>query len=1488
MAPASLPPVDPHAQAAAAASAQTADMQFLSVSAPAPETLPAPVLPPSPIVQPAPGNTTYVTQPVIERVVQQSVAGGVSEQTLVGRLASLKDDLLLRIAAVASAPIAFSGPAPSTPLSTASFAPSQRIDSLTNTAINTPTITGGSISGATVSGTFSGAVSSLAMSSIPWGLIATDGSGNFLATSTPTVASIVATSTTATSTFAGGLTAANSSFNILQNGNVGIGDTTPSYSLDVNGFINTDGTTGGYKQAGNTVLYASTTNSSLAVGASSAAGWMSATSTAALQSIAIGSGALATTPTSGAAIRNIAIGINALQANTTGATNNAIGYLALTANTTGISNNAVGSNVLSANGTGGSNSAFGASALNANLTGSENVGVGLSASQFNQSATNTVAIGSRASRGTANYSNQGGTIVGYSAGANFTTGSDYNTLLGYQSGNGITTGARNVLLGHSTIAASYNQVTTGSNNISIGNNIAVPSATASNQLVIGNLIYGTGLSGTGATVSTGNIGIGTTSPGSLLSLANIANFTTATSSLYGTGGMNLAAGCFAIAGNCLTHANLSGIVAISNGGTGTTTATGITNSILFLQGGTGATTRSVQDKLIETISVKDFGAKGDGVTDDTAAFQAAFDSMPAGGVVFVPRSTGNYKVGALTLATKTGWTTLKLQGNLTLTSPLILPNDYAVIGEAGSDGTQFSTAPSALINASGLGTSAVIQIIGRMHVLIENVTIGHYLITGNIGILVQGSNDVRLNNVNIVFGEGATSGSGIVIRDSWGVFIHGGHINAASTNADPAIVVTGTGTSTNTNYTSYGIYIREMTLAGRGIRFRRDAGASSAGPWMQPIVIEDLLYESGNESPITFDTSSGAGIVGVTLNRIWPADSVAVFPLITVIGNAVYEVEVNQPIQATGTIVGGGTIRGLYIRSATPLVYASVGQSGEFQIDAGGSTGIATTTPWAKLSIAGTPGGTVPLFAISTSTAGFATSTAFLVNQNGMIGIGTTSPAAAFSLSGDGYLTGGLGVGVLNTAAGTIKSAGNIIGAGTLALTGTTGTTTIAAGQGFTIGSSQFVLQQGSGNVGIGTTTPGSALQVQTALPGIQIGNGNSNSGAYLYLLGASTAKNWSIANRWNVADGLEFTPSTANAGSTFTTPAVVFKDSGNVGIGTTTPSHTLTLSKSSAPQLALTDASATSNEWTFRNAGGILYIATSTYSATSSVSAFTLDANGNLTIVGSATTCTIGNGTSATNCSSSDQRLKDDVASLATTSGLAAINALNPVSFHWNPWMQSMGNSTSTQMGLIAQEVQNVFPNLVEEDKNTHYYKLDYQGLIAPIILAIQELSQKLGDMTERFTTKELVAMNADFDTTTTRKLCVGLTCITEEQFKAMVAAAGQTTAGSINSSEASAGGSGAMGTIAPSTNTPPIIEINGANPAVIHIGDTYADLGATITGPTDSLNLGINTYLNGALTDAFTFYLDTATTSTSTIDYVVTDTFGQTATATRTVVVE
>ena len=50
------------------------------------------------------------------------------------------------------------------------------------------------------------------------------------------------------------------------------------------------------------------------------------------------------------------------------------------------------------------------------------------------------------------------------------------------------------------------------------------------------------------------------------------------------------------------------------------------SKLAFLPAGTGAVATTVQTKLRESVSVKDFGAVGDGVTEDRTAIQAAFNS----------------------------------------------------------------------------------------------------------------------------------------------------------------------------------------------------------------------------------------------------------------------------------------------------------------------------------------------------------------------------------------------------------------------------------------------------------------------------------------------------------------------------------------------------------------------------------------------------------------------------------------------------------------------------------------------------------------------------------------------------------------------------------------------------------------------------------------------------------------------------------------------
>jgi hypothetical protein len=74
------------------------------------------------------------------------------------------------------------------------------------------------------------------------------------------------------------------------------------------------------------------------------------------------------------------------------------------------------------------------------------------------------------------------------------------------------------------------------------------------------------------------------------------------------------------------------------------TPVGDASLVSYLPAGTGAVATTVQTKLRESVSVKDFGAVGDGTTNDTAAIQAAINYVASlrGGVVLFP--SGTYRI----------------------------------------------------------------------------------------------------------------------------------------------------------------------------------------------------------------------------------------------------------------------------------------------------------------------------------------------------------------------------------------------------------------------------------------------------------------------------------------------------------------------------------------------------------------------------------------------------------------------------------------------------------------------------------------------------------------------------------------------------------------------------------------------------------------------------------------------------------------------------
>ncbi|MGI5827296.1 MAG: tail fiber domain-containing protein [Patescibacteria group bacterium] len=105
----------------------------------------------------------------------------------------------------------------------------------------------------------------------------------------------------------------------------------------------------------------------------------------------------------------------------------------------------------------------------------------------------------------------------------------------------------------------------------------------------------------------------------------------------------------------------------------------------------------------------------------------------------------------------------------------------------------------------------------------------------------------------------------------------------------------------------------------------------------------------------------------------------------------------------------------------------------------------------------------------------------------------------------------------------------------------------------------------------------------------------------------------------------------------------------------------------------------------------------------------------------------TFGTVTAASYLYSSDAKLKTDIKTI--NDPLEKITALRGVTFNWK-------DSKEASVGLIAQEVEKVFPELVET--NGQYKAVEYGNLVAPLIEAIKAQQQQIEQLEARIVSLE------------------------------------------------------------------------------------------------------------------------------------------------------
>jgi hypothetical protein len=944
-------------------------------------------------------------------------------------------------------------------------------------------------------------------------------------------------------------------------GNVGIGTTSPTKLLDVNGDALINGLTVG-RGAGNIL-----TNTAIGLNALSS-------NTTGANNAAIGDNALRNNTTGD---KNAASGVNSLYYNTTGSYNTAIGYQSLQANTTGSSNTASGYHSLYSNTTGSNNVANGLNSLFSNTTGDSNVAFGYQSLTFNTTGGYNSAFGRESL-----YSNTtGGNNVasGYRALYSNTTGGN-NTASGYQALYSNTTGSNNVAsgfralysntTGNSNVASGYFSLhsnTTGYNNVAFGLQALYFNTTGNNNVASGRDALRAN--------TTGNSNVASGYQALYLNTTGSDNVASGYQALYAntTGYGNTAYGLQALYSNTTGYGNTSsGLQALYSNTTGinntasghkagryiadgATSNTASSNSVFFGYNtkpladsqtnqivigydaiGIGSNTVVLGNDNITTTILK--GYVGIGTTSPDSELEVvgninASGTITTGGGFRTESTTTNYS-----LIERTGSTSpaLYVQNEESDGDMLHLLNGSAAVNTGTS---RFVVKGSGRVGIGVAGPENLLHVNGTAQatkLLVNTSTDAGYQMDVNGTARVSGSFDINSSSPLVTLTSSSNSrvlrispSNGYLDGTNTAVYLNrfsntdvslaagGGQVGIGTTSPDYKLDVDGTGRytgiltaeafRTNTSNTDYNIitrdslstvlYVQNVNASGDILHLLNGSASANAGT-SRFIVKGDGKVGIGTENPAGLLELYGAGSPTGTFRIITSGGGGLSIGAKDNTANPVWRLGTNSG-EDLAFEIGGGVGNGLYLKS-------------------NGYVGIGITTPTAKLDVDGDSRFNGVL--VGRGGGDIATNT--------RIGLGTLANNTS---------------GAYNSALGTNALISNTVGSYSLAFgasalaSNTTGNSNLGIG-----GWALFSNISGSDNLAIGINAGrwhGASLALTVASQSVFIGSSSKGSG--------NSETNQIVIGYAAIGEGSNSVVLGNNSIS-----KTILK--GNVGIGTTNP----------------------------------------------------------------------------------------------------------------------------------------------------------------------------------------------------------------------------------------------------------------------------------------------------------------------------------------------